>query len=165
MVMSPWRLSSRWLNLTTGSRAEASVCTLCTPGTHFFKIAATRSKISTGEAVDRSMSDRIESSERPSSDGFSPVCWKTPEIIRHFDSLRSQVNWRSTHLIGWLPTSLKDFGVLKVQKQIEVTGVDSKCVHRGAERHDNTICKTSQPGTEKVLFETCFSNSLVINLL
>ncbi len=76
MVMSPWRLSSRWLNLTTGSRAVLRVWTLCTPGTHFLKMTATSSKTSAGVAVDRSMSDKMESSERQSSDWFSPVCWK-----------------------------------------------------------------------------------------
>lgn len=74
MVMSPCMPSSRWLNLTTGSLALLKTWTLCTPGTHFRRTVATRSNTSAGEAVDRSMSERMESSERLSSKGHSAVC-------------------------------------------------------------------------------------------
>lgn len=75
MVMSPCRLSSLWWNLTTGRRALLTTWTLWTLGTQRLRIAATRSRTSAGEAVDRSISDRIESSERPSSD-MPSTAWR-----------------------------------------------------------------------------------------
>ncbi|KAG7261142.1 hypothetical protein CRUP_010707 [Coryphaenoides rupestris] len=50
----------KW-NLTTGSRALVTACTLFTPGTHFRKMAATSSSSSAGDAVDR----------RPEQRGFT----------------------------------------------------------------------------------------------
>lgn len=38
--------------------------------------------------------------------------------------------------------SLKRFGVLKVEEQIKVTGVNPKCVHRGAKGHNLAIYNT-----------------------
>lgn len=92
--MSPCRLSSRWWNLTTGRRALLTTWTLCTLGTQRFRIIARSSRTSAGAAVDRSISDSIESSDRPSSDTPSPG-WRKRE------SHQRRLLYRATCVILW----------------------------------------------------------------
>lgn len=150
--MSPCRLSSRWWNLTTGRRALLTTWTLCTLGTQRRRIAATSSSTSAGEAVEMSMSDRMESSERPSSDMPSPA-WRKMKKYRVVFHFGYQLCWSNTPIIvcakisdlfcGGLGTGLEHLGVFQVQEQIQVAGVDAESVDRWTKLQNLAFCKTS----------------------